>query len=67
MRERLDQIETIIEQTAQNIEAIAIAVPIQMRYNIRSQDVGARHCRAPTGVPHLNKNRYIFARQENDK
>ncbi|MEH2283320.1 MAG: hypothetical protein V7K90_18640 [Nostoc sp.] len=22
--------------------------------------VGARHCRAPTGVPHVNENRYIF-------
>ncbi|MBX9256383.1 hypothetical protein H1Q63_21075 [Desmonostoc muscorum CCALA 125] len=29
-----------------------IAVPIQMRYNIMSPGVGARHCRAPTGVPH---------------
>ncbi|MEH2397587.1 hypothetical protein [Nostoc sp.] len=36
-----------------------IAVPIQMRYNIISPGVGARHCRAPTGVPHVNENRYI--------
>ncbi len=29
-----------------------IAVPIQMWYNITSQSVGARQCRAPTGVPY---------------
>ncbi|MCC5605038.1 hypothetical protein [Nostoc favosum] len=29
-----------------------IAVPIQMRYNITSQGVGARQCRALTGIPH---------------
>jgi membrane protein YdbS with pleckstrin-like domain len=34
------------------------AVPIQMRYKIRSPDVGARQCRALTGVPHVNENRY---------
>ncbi|MBD2564416.1 MULTISPECIES: hypothetical protein [Nostoc] len=37
---------------------INMAVPIQMRYNITSRGVGARHCRAPTGVPHVNENRY---------
>ncbi len=31
---------------------IYIAVPIQIWYNITSQSVGARHCRAPTGVPY---------------
>ncbi|MEH1874090.1 hypothetical protein [Nostoc sp.] len=29
-----------------------------MQYNIISRDVGVRHCRAPTGVPHVNENRY---------
>ncbi|XHR80446.1 MAG: cation-translocating P-type ATPase [Gloeotrichia echinulata GP01] len=29
-----------------------IALPIQMRYKIVSRDVGARHCRALTDVPH---------------
>ncbi|MBD2560943.1 hypothetical protein H6G95_09980 [Nostoc linckia FACHB-391] len=29
-----------------------------MRYNIISPGVGARQCRAPTGVPHVNENRY---------
>ncbi|WP_152589007.1 hypothetical protein [Nostoc sphaeroides] len=29
-----------------------------MRYNIISQGVRARQCRAPTGVPHVNENRY---------
>ncbi|MBW4452667.1 MAG: hypothetical protein KME55_08175 [Nostoc indistinguendum CM1-VF10] len=38
---------------------VSIAVPIQMRYKIILQDVGARHCRALTGVPHVNENRYI--------
>ncbi|MEH2055011.1 MAG: hypothetical protein V7K97_02270 [Nostoc sp.] len=33
-----------------------------MRYNITSQGVGARHCRAPTGVPHVNENRYNVKR-----
>ncbi|QFS43943.1 UvrD-helicase domain-containing protein [Nostoc sphaeroides] len=36
-----------------------IAVPIQMRYNIISRGVRARQRRAPTGVPHVNENRYI--------
>jgi hypothetical protein len=36
-----------------------MAVPIQMRYSITSQGVGARHCRALTGIPHGNENRYI--------
>ena len=36
-----------------------IAVPIQMRYNIISRGVGARQCRAPTGVTHVNEKRYI--------
>jgi hypothetical protein len=31
---------------------MTIALLIQMRYNIISLGVGARHCRAPTGVPH---------------
>ncbi|MHC5613246.1 MAG: hypothetical protein ACYTXA_20160 [Nostoc sp.] len=35
-----------------------IAVSIQMRYNITSRGVGARQCRAPTGVPDVNENRY---------
>ncbi|QFS45261.1 hypothetical protein [Nostoc sphaeroides] len=30
-----------------------------MRYSIISQGVGARHCRALTGIPHGNENRYI--------
>ncbi len=38
-----------------------IAVPIQMRYNIISRGVGARQCRAPTGVPHTNEKRYNCA------
>jgi hypothetical protein len=29
-----------------------------MRYNIISPSVRARHCRAPTGVPHINEKRY---------
>ncbi len=29
-----------------------------MRYNIISRGVGARQCRAPTGVPHTNEKRY---------
>jgi hypothetical protein len=33
-----------------------------MRYNIRSRDVGARQCRAPTGVPYVNENRYKSAK-----
>ncbi len=37
---------------------IHIAVPIYMRYNITSRGVEARQCRAPTGVPHVNENRY---------
>ncbi|MEH2055652.1 MAG: hypothetical protein V7K97_05660 [Nostoc sp.] len=41
------------------VQRIHIAVSIQMRYNITSQGVGARHCRAPTGVLHVNENRYI--------
>ncbi|MEH2350979.1 MAG: hypothetical protein V7K55_23840 [Nostoc sp.] len=41
------------------VSIIYIAVPIQMRYNITSPGVGARQCRAPTGVPHINENRYI--------
>jgi hypothetical protein len=47
----------LINTTRAMVEA-NIAVPIQMRYNIRSRDVGARQCRAPTGVPHVNENRY---------
>ncbi|MEH2065715.1 MAG: DUF4278 domain-containing protein [Nostoc sp.] len=35
-----------------------IAVPIQMQYKVTSRGVGARHCRAPTGVPHVNDNCY---------
>ncbi|WP_158680241.1 hypothetical protein [Nostoc sp. 'Lobaria pulmonaria (5183) cyanobiont'] len=35
-----------------------IAVPIQMQYNIISWGVGARQCRAPTGVSHANEKRY---------
>jgi len=31
---------------------MTIALLIQMRYNIISLGVGARQCRAPTGVPH---------------
>ncbi|WP_298912229.1 hypothetical protein [uncultured Nostoc sp.] len=38
-----------------------IAVPIQIRYNIISPGVGARQCRALTGVPYVNKNRYSLA------
>ncbi|MGI2906765.1 hypothetical protein, partial [Tolypothrix sp. VBCCA 56010] len=30
-----------------------------MRYNIISSRVGARHCRALTGVPHVTENCYI--------
>ncbi|WP_190234117.1 hypothetical protein [Nostoc sp. 'Peltigera membranacea cyanobiont' 213] len=30
-----------------------------MRYKIKSRSVGARHCRAPTGVPHVNEKRYM--------
>jgi hypothetical protein len=37
-----------------------IAFPIQMRYNITSRGVGARHCRVLNGVPHVNENRYIL-------
>ncbi len=37
---------------------VSIAVPIQMGYNITSPGVGARQCRAPTRVPHVNENRY---------
>ncbi|MHC5862145.1 hypothetical protein [Nostoc sp.] len=33
-----------------------------MRYNITSRGVGARHCRAPTGVPQVNENRYTNVR-----
>ncbi len=33
-------------------DLLAIAVLIQMRYNIISQGVGARQCRALTGVRH---------------
>ncbi|MEH2312972.1 MAG: hypothetical protein V7K35_16570 [Nostoc sp.] len=29
-----------------------------MQYNVTSRGVGARHCRAPTGVPHVNDNCY---------
>ncbi|MBG1261887.1 hypothetical protein F8S20_23705 [Nostoc sp. BAE] len=36
----------------------SIAVPIQMRYNIILLGVGARQCRAPTDLPHINENRY---------
>ncbi|MEH2397610.1 hypothetical protein [Nostoc sp.] len=42
---------------------LVVAVPIQMRYNIISPGVGARQCRAPTGVPHVNENRYIRAKK----
>ncbi|MGI2905296.1 type I restriction endonuclease subunit R [Tolypothrix sp. VBCCA 56010] len=38
-----------------------IAVPIQMRYNIISSRVGARQCRAPTGVPHVTENCYTIS------
>ncbi|WP_334963548.1 hypothetical protein [Nostoc sp.] len=37
-----------------------IAVPIQMQYNVTSRGVGARQCRAPTGVPHVNDNCYSY-------
>ncbi|AUB38188.1 hypothetical protein COO91_04153 [Nostoc flagelliforme CCNUN1] len=30
-----------------------------MRYSITSQAVGARQCRALTGIPRGNENRYI--------
>ncbi|WP_157816443.1 hypothetical protein [Nostoc flagelliforme] len=30
-----------------------------MWYNITSRGVEARQCRASTGVPHVNENRYI--------
>ncbi|MEH2058512.1 MAG: hypothetical protein V7K97_20640 [Nostoc sp.] len=30
-----------------------------MQYNVTSRGVGARHCRAPTGVPHVNDNCYM--------
>ncbi|WP_375467409.1 hypothetical protein [uncultured Nostoc sp.] len=33
-----------------------------MRYSILLRGVGARHCRAPTRVPHINENRYILSR-----
>lgn len=44
----------------------SIAVPTQIRYKIISQSVGAIHVDAeqlpagycPTGVPHVNENRY---------
>ncbi|MEH2064093.1 MAG: hypothetical protein V7K50_17810 [Nostoc sp.] len=29
-----------------------------MQYNVTSRGVGARQCRAPTGVPHVNDNCY---------
>ena len=41
-----------------------IAVPIQMRYRITSQVVGARQCRALTGIPHGNENRYSGIKKE---
>ncbi|MFS0515628.1 hypothetical protein ACEYW6_13065 [Nostoc sp. UIC 10607] len=34
-----------------------------MQYNI-SRGVGARQCRAPTGVPYVNENRYILVFSE---
>ncbi|WP_158680515.1 hypothetical protein [Nostoc sp. 'Lobaria pulmonaria (5183) cyanobiont'] len=33
-----------------------------MQYNIILRGVGARQCRAPTGVPHGNENRYMSYR-----
>ncbi|MBD2532472.1 hypothetical protein H6G97_23960 [Nostoc flagelliforme FACHB-838] len=37
-----------------------------MRYKIILQGVGARQCRAPTGVPHVNENRYIIQGKKPD-
>ncbi len=48
----------ILSAIANALEGAGIAVPTQMRYNIISSGVGARQCRAPTGVPHVNENRY---------
>ncbi|MFK0732475.1 MAG: type II toxin-antitoxin system HicB family antitoxin [Gloeotrichia echinulata GP01] len=45
--------EMILAYRQQNKEIpTGIALPIQMRYSIVSRDVGARHCRALTDVPH---------------
>ncbi|MEN2383642.1 MAG: hypothetical protein HEQ35_31275 [Gloeotrichia echinulata IR180] len=38
--------------TVEQRPKLPIALPIQMRYKIVSRDVGARHCRALTDVPH---------------
>ncbi|WP_335108468.1 hypothetical protein [Nostoc sp.] len=57
LRERNDRNEFCLF-TPTYLVARAIAVPIQMRYNIILRGVGARQCRAPTGVPHVNENRY---------
>ncbi|MBD2565308.1 MULTISPECIES: hypothetical protein [Nostoc] len=37
---------------------MAISFTLADWYNITSRGVGARHCRAPTGVPHVNEKRY---------
>jgi hypothetical protein len=42
-----------------NSYSCLIAVLSWVRYNIISLGVGARQCRALTGVPHANEKRYI--------
>ncbi|MEH2043031.1 hypothetical protein [Nostoc sp.] len=37
-----------------------------MRYKIISRGVGARQCRAPTGVPHTNEKRYSAMKTRTD-
>ncbi|MEH2059785.1 MAG: NB-ARC domain-containing protein [Nostoc sp.] len=58
---RNTQITLIIKPIIDRLSNTFIAVSIQMRYNITSQGVGARQCRAPTGVPHVNENRYRYS------
>ncbi|MBD2532138.1 hypothetical protein H6G97_22165 [Nostoc flagelliforme FACHB-838] len=42
--------------------------PYIVWYNIISRGVGARHCRAPTGVPHISEKRYSnFAIADKEK
>ena len=46
------QISPSDDRSSAHKKAMSIALPIQMRYKIVSRDVGARHCRALTDVPH---------------
>ncbi|MBD2412333.1 hypothetical protein H6H01_16595 [Nostoc calcicola FACHB-3891] len=43
------------------VSSSIIAVPIQMQYNIISPGVGARQCRAPTGVSHVCRETLYFS------